>query len=41
MQRRKEKLIEDSRHWIRPEDLEARIEEALDHPVPLYAEMQQ
>lgn len=33
---RKEQLIEDSRHWIRAQDLEARIQEALDHPVPLY-----
>lgn len=29
-------LLEDSRHWIRPEDLDARIEEALDNEVLLY-----
>lgn len=33
---RTNQLTEDSRNWIRPEDLDARIEEALDNPVDLY-----
>ena len=28
-------LLEQSRHWIKAEDLNARIEQALDNPVPL------
>ena len=30
-------LIDASRHWVRPEDIDARINEALDHPLQLYA----
>lgn len=32
---RRMSLLEQSKNWIRPEDLDARIEEALDNPVPL------
>lgn len=34
---RRADLLEWSREWIREEDLEARIQEALESPVPLYA----
>lgn len=33
---REEQLLSESRNWIRQEDLDARIEEALDNPVPMY-----
>ncbi len=32
---RRQVLLEQSRNWIRAEDLDARIEEALDNPIPL------
>ncbi|KAK9819665.1 hypothetical protein WJX72_000911 [[Myrmecia] bisecta] len=32
-------LLEQSRHWVRPEQLQARIEEALEHPVALFSEV--
>jgi hypothetical protein len=35
---RRHVLLKQSKHWIRREELEARINEALDHPVPLYPE---
>ncbi|BDA45467.1 hypothetical protein COCOBI_07-2540 [Coccomyxa sp. Obi] len=34
-EQRRQVLLEQSRNWIRAEDLDARIEEALDNPVPL------
>lgn len=34
-EQRRQDLLEQSRNWIRAEDLDARIEEALDNPVPL------
>lgn len=35
---RREILEDQSRNWIREDELEERINEALDNPVPLYAE---
>ena len=37
---REKQLLEASRHWIRPEDLDARIEDALDNPVQMFAPAQ-
>lgn len=34
---RRDKLLADSRYWVAPEALEARIAAALDNPVPLGA----
>ena len=36
---RRAELLEESKHWITPETLEARKNEALDNPVELYAEI--
>ena len=33
---RREELLRQSRHWIRQQDLEDRINEALDNPLLLY-----
>lgn len=33
---RREALLRDSTHWVAPEALEARVQEALDNPVPLW-----
>jgi hypothetical protein len=37
-QERRQWLLAQSKHWIAPEDLDKRIEEALEHPVPLFAQ---
>ena len=38
---RRAELLEQSRAWITPETLDARINEALDNPVQLYDEVGQ
>ena len=39
--RRRAMLLQQSRHWVTPEALGARVDEALDNPVPLYPQQQQ